>query len=106
MDFLGEQITDSGTATSYFCGIPLYFDVKTTVTSQTPLFEQNELVSQSLDIFETVFKENFIEDLSYCRPSCAALFTWVRDKAMAGMPQLVLKILSHTNRPVINKETN
>jgi len=37
--FLGEQRTDFGTATYYFCGIPLYFDVQTTVTSQTPLFE-------------------------------------------------------------------
>jgi hypothetical protein len=39
VDFLGERRTDFGTATSYFCGIPLYFDEKTTAISQTPLFE-------------------------------------------------------------------
>jgi len=39
VDFLGEQRTDFGTATSYFCGIPLHFDVQTTVISQTPLLE-------------------------------------------------------------------
>jgi len=32
-----EQIF--GTATSYFCGIPLYFEEKTTAISRTPLFE-------------------------------------------------------------------
>jgi len=58
-------------------------------------------VSQSIDIFEAVFKENLTEDLSNFRSSCAALFTWVSDKAMAGMPQLVHEIL-----PVINKESN
>ena len=66
--------------------------------------KQNELVPQSVDIFETAFKENFIEDFSYCRSSCAAVFTWVSDKAMAGMPQLVLKILSQRNRPVTRKK--
>jgi len=55
--------------------------------------KQNELVFQSVDIFEAVFKENLM-GLSYCRASCAALFTLVSDKAMAGMPQLVHEILS------------
>ena len=61
-------------------------------------------MSQSVDVFETVFKENLIEDLSYCRSSCAALFTWVSDKAMADMPHLVHEILSQRYRPVTGKQ--
>jgi hypothetical protein len=39
VDFLGEQRKDSGRATSYFYGIPLHFEQKTTATSRTSLFE-------------------------------------------------------------------
>lgn len=60
---------------------------------------------QSVDIFEAVFKENVI-DLSYCSSSYTALFTWVSDKAMAGMPHLVLESLSQRCRSVVSKETN
>lgn len=74
--------------------------------AKRPYLKYNEFLSQSFDIFETVFKEKLNEDLSYCRPSYAALVTWVSNKTVAGMPQLVPKILSQRNRPVINKEAD
>jgi hypothetical protein len=60
-------------------------------------------LSTSLRLYS---RRNLNEDLSYCRPSYAALVTWVSNKTVAGMPQLVHKILSQRNRPVINKETD